>query len=246
MDTLKKEIAILRQCSDFKEIEKQLQTINKLIVTNYMFELSNGLRIYPIEVEAYFKDSQFNDESVHGNKLQKNNYGRFYVHRTGKTQDSKIKGGTRGGVDICLSDDVNTYYGILIRSAKFDDGTTKFGPNNVLKFIIEDKNVDYKTLENDFVLKEAVEDCRDRENKSIILHSTRVGLGRKQSDDFRDLQLRTIVGLLSSSYAYKEKENVFRNYIINENLSKEEAEKMCIDILGYCPKSLIKSVYDVL
>ena len=48
MDTLKKEIAILIQCSDFKEIEKQLQTINKLIVTNYMFELSNGLRIYPI------------------------------------------------------------------------------------------------------------------------------------------------------------------------------------------------------
>ena len=126
MDTLKKEIAILRQCSDFKEIEKQLQTINKLIVTNYMFELSNGLRIYPIEVEAYFKDSKFNDESVHGNKLQKNNYGRFYVHRTVKAEDSKIKGGTRGGVDICLSDDVNTYYGILIRSAKFDDGTTKF------------------------------------------------------------------------------------------------------------------------
>ena len=60
MDTLKKEIAILIQCSDFKEIEKQLQTINKLIVTNYMFELSNGLRIYPIEVEAYFKHPKFN------------------------------------------------------------------------------------------------------------------------------------------------------------------------------------------
>lgn len=246
MDTLKKEIAILMQCSGFKEIEKQLQVINKLIVTNYMFELSNGLRIYPIEVEAYFKDSKFNDESVHGNKLQKNNYGRFYVHRTGITEDSKIKGGTRGGVDICLSDDVNVYYGILIRSAKFDDGTTKFGPNNILKFIIEDKNVDYKTLEKEFVLKEAAEDCRDRENKSIILHSTRVGLGRKQSDDFKDLQLRTIVGVLLSSYPYKEKENVFRNYIVNENMSKEEAEKISIDILGYCPKSLIKSIYEAL
>ena len=41
MDTLKKEIAILIQCSDFKEIEKQLQTINKLIVTDYMFDLPN-------------------------------------------------------------------------------------------------------------------------------------------------------------------------------------------------------------
>ena len=71
MDTLKKEIAILIQCSDFKEIEKQLQTINKLIVTNYMFELSNGLRIYPIEVEAYFKHPKFNDGFVHGNELQK-------------------------------------------------------------------------------------------------------------------------------------------------------------------------------
>ena len=77
MDTLKKEIAVLMQCIDFKEIEKQLQVINKLIVTNYMFELSNGLRIYPIEVEAYFKDAKFNDEFVHGNELQKNNYGRI-------------------------------------------------------------------------------------------------------------------------------------------------------------------------
>lgn len=91
MDTLKKEIAILIQCSDFKEIEKQLQTINKLIVTNYMFELSNGLRIYPIEVEAYFKHPKFNDGFVHGNELQKNNYGKFYVHRTGMTKNSKIK-----------------------------------------------------------------------------------------------------------------------------------------------------------
>ena len=108
---------------------------------------------------------------------------------------------------------------------------------------VEDKNLDYNTLEEEFVLKEAVEDCRDRENKSIILHSTRVGLGRNQSDDFRDSQLRTIAGPLLSSYAYKEKENVFEHYIINENISKEEAEKISIDILGYCPKSLIKSVY---
>ena len=98
-------------------------------------------------------------------------------------------------------------------------------------------------MENEFVLKEAVEDCRDRENRSTILHSTRVGLSDKQSDDFKNLQLRTIVGPLLSSYAYKEKENVFRNYIVNDNISKEEAEKISIDILGYCPKSLIESVY---
>ena len=247
MDTLKKEIGILMQCSGFKEIEKQLQAINKLMVTNYMFEQSYGLRIYPIEVEAYFKDSRFNDESVHENELQKNNYGKFYVHRTGKkTKEQKFKGGTRGGIDICLSDSADSYYGILIRSAKFDDGTTKFGPNNVLNYIIEDKKVDYATLEKDVVLKEAVEDCRDREHKSIILHSTRVGLSKKHSDDFKDLQLRTIVGVLLSSYPYKEKEKVFRNYIINESISKEEAEKISVDILGYCPKALIKSVYEAL
>ena len=34
----------------------------------------------------------------------------------------------------------------LIRSAQFDDGTIKFGPNNVLKFIVEDKNLDYNTF----------------------------------------------------------------------------------------------------
>ena len=94
-------------------------------------------------------------------------------------------------------------------------------------------------MEKESVLKEAVKDCRDGESKSIIMHSTRVGL----SDNFKNLQLRTIVGPLLSSYAYKEKENVFRNYIVNDNISKEEAEKISIDILGYCPKSLIESVY---
>ena len=62
MDILKKEIAILRRCSGFKEIEKQLQMINKLIVTNYMFELSNGVRIYPIEVEAYDINHETSDQ----------------------------------------------------------------------------------------------------------------------------------------------------------------------------------------
>lgn len=112
-----------------------------------------------------------------------------------------------------------------------------------LKFIVEDKNVDYDTLEKESVLKEAVKDCRDGESKSIIMHSTRVGLSDKQSDDFKNLQLRTIIGPLLSSYAYKEKEKVFRNYIVSDNISKEEAEKISIDILGYCPKSLIESVY---
>lgn len=60
-------------------------------------------------------------------------------------------------------------------------------------------------MEKESVLKEAVKDCRDGESKSIIMHSTRVGLSDKQSDDFKNLQLRTIVGPLLSSYAYKEK-----------------------------------------
>ena len=115
--------------------------------------------------------------------------------------------------------------------------------NRLLVKILQDKNVDYDTLEKESVLKEAVKDCRDGESKSIIMHSTRVGLSDKQSDDFKNLQLRTIIGPLLSSYAYKEKEKVFRNYIVSDNISKEEAEKISIDILGYCPKSLIESVY---
>lgn len=242
MNNLKEEIANLRNCKDLKEIELQLQLINKFIVTNYMFELSNGLRIYPIEVEAYFKSSDFNDEFVHGNELQKNNYGRFYVHRTGITKDAKYKGGTRGGIDICLSDSDDFYYGVLIRSAMFNDDTVKFGPNNVYTFIKECDNMDNSVLEKELVLKEAIEDRRDQENKSIILHSTRVGLGNKQNDEYKNMNLRTIVGLLTSSYEYKEKENVFRSYMIDKNLSEEDAKKKSIEILGYCPKSIIESI----
>ena len=75
------------------------------------------------------------------------------------------------------------------------------------------------------------------------MHYTSDGLNDNQSDDCKNVQVRTIIGPLLSSYAYKEKEKVFRNYIVSDNISKEEAEKISIDILGYCPKSLIESVY---
>lgn len=245
MDALEKEIAILKTYHEVTEIEKQLQKINELLVTNYMFELSNGLRIYPVEVEAYSKKIEFDDNFVHANILQKNNYGKFYIHRVGKagTEKSVYKTGTRKGIDICLSDSDDFYYGVLIRSIKSGPGSFVFGPNNVCEFIKDKNGETFEKLEEKVVLKMAVEECRDN---SIILHSTRVGLGKKSGNSYGNLLLRTIAGLLYSSnvrYQYREKEKTFKNYIKSNNLSREDAEAMSLKILGYCAKRLINEMF---
>lgn len=140
------------------------------------------MRIYPVEVEAYYRYIGFNDEFVHGNELQKNNYGKFYIHHAGKTgvKEAKYKAGTRKGIDICLSNSDDFYYGVLIRSAKFNLENIVFGPNNVCEFIKESNSLVSK-LEEDAVLKTAINECRDN---LIILHSTRVGLGSSGDTEY--------------------------------------------------------------
>lgn len=240
MDIIK-EITILKAINGLKNIEKQLQNINKMVVTDYMCELSNGLMIYPIEVESYYENFNFSDEFVHKNILQKDRFGKFYIHRTVKTQESKYKKGTREGIDICLSDNSEFHYGMLIRSAIFSNGNIIFGPSNVCKFIRENSEVSPEKLEDEVVLKNVTQDCRD--NKSVILHSNRIGLGNKEYSDYKNLHLRTISGFLHSStmpFKYKKKEEVFKNFMKENNFSIKEAEDMSIKILGYRVKSLLK------
>ena len=67
-----------------------------------------------------------------------------------------------------------------IRSAKFNLENIVFGPNNVCEFIKESNSLVSK-LEEDVVLKTAINECRDN---LIILHSTRVGLGSSGDTEY--------------------------------------------------------------
>ena len=81
--------------NDYKEVEKELQLIGRMLVTDYVIKIGN-ITIEPLWVEAYYSNvaKEFADPFIHG-KEEQSEFGILYFHH--KTDDS------RGGVDICLS-----------------------------------------------------------------------------------------------------------------------------------------------
>ncbi len=89
-----------------REIINILKKINKIFLTEYILKI-NKMEIIPIETEIYYYNNKqdFKDEMIHKNPLQKNNFGKLYIH-------SK-------GVDICFSKG-EYYLSILLRTAKIN------------------------------------------------------------------------------------------------------------------------------
>ena len=81
--------------NDYKEVEKELQLIGRMLVTDYVIKIGN-ITIEPFWVEAYYSNvaKEFADPFIHG-KEEQSEFGILYFHH--KTDDS------RSGVDICLS-----------------------------------------------------------------------------------------------------------------------------------------------
>lgn len=109
MDRLENQILKLSKIAvvnnDYKEVEKELQLIGRMLVTDYVIKIGN-ITIEPLWVEAYYSNvaKEFADPFIHG-KEEQSEFGILYFHH--KTDDS------RSGVDICLSlcdETKNKYY----------------------------------------------------------------------------------------------------------------------------------------
>lgn len=192
----------------------------------------NGVTISPKEIESYYhKVREFEDSSVHRNELQKNNKNHFYVHRYGLTKSDKYKGGNRAGLDFVISDEENTYYSYLIRSAMINNELI-VGPNNVLKKILEICNISCKDLEN--VNVELV----TNNNSGIVLFSERINLG-KNACEFRDCKLRAVVcDEFFKESKYPKKEKMVIDFLDGKN--NEYAQIFAKDKLGYIPSKFRK------
>ncbi|KAA6332972.1 hypothetical protein EZS27_018568 [termite gut metagenome] len=138
METIKSLVDKLVQTESISKQVKILQETNTLFLTKYMLEIDDNFRLYPIEVEAYYyNEKNFPDTCVHQNKLQKNNFNKLYFHRASKEPDKSFLY-DRGGVDVCISDDDNYYFGILIRSAWIKDEEEPIcGPGRLTRYIVE-------------------------------------------------------------------------------------------------------------
>ncbi|MDY6327670.1 MAG: hypothetical protein SPL47_10235 [Bacteroidales bacterium] len=217
--------------SNNKTVER-LQNEAKLFLTSFKLVL-NGISIEPKEIEVYCYEEtgDFKDSSVHRNELQKNNKNHFYVHRNGLTKSDSYKGGNRTGLDFVVSDDENTYYSYLIRSAVINDGKPVVGPYKVLKAI---QNAcffsSYDELETKKVELVANDSPKD------VLFSKRINLG-ENAKEYVDCELRAVLcDDLFRESKYPAKERMIIEFLKNE--TKERSIIYVKEKLGYIPSEI--------
>lgn len=205
-----------------QEQVKILQEINTLLLTQYMLKINDDFIIYSIEIEAYFYSSLFPDDTVHKSELQRNRFGKFYFHRKGQDRDNKILF-SRSGVDICLSESDEYFFGVLIRSARVNDEENVInGPQllaqKIYRYLCRDENLTSLSEENRSILMnfEKMSIVLNRstvQSVPLLIHSSRIGLNNKSP--YSNLQLRSLTDLNIS----KQKEKDVLEYMRYSNIA---------------------------
>jgi hypothetical protein len=219
-----------------KDIVKKLQEEAKNFITQNILVLKNfKIKIYPKEIEVYYYNDDFKDKAVHRKPQQTMKYkDHFYVHRC-KNSDS-YKGGNRAGLDFVVSDDENTYYSYLIRSAVIN-GQPFYGPNNVLNAIKSACGY----VENADLEKQLVDTVSSDVKYNDIIYTTRIGLSDNVDAYFRGCALRLVA--LDKDFKnarYKAKEQIVLDYLKQSKSTKIQAETFCKDNLTYLPSKIIE------
>lgn len=222
-------------CRNKQEVISKLQKEAKEFLMSKI--IIEGIVIFPKEVESYYsKMGIFEDDSVHGNKLQRNKRDHFYKHRWGKEEQDAYKGGNRAGIDFVISDNEDEYYSILIRSA-IVNGDQIVGPHKVLEKIKSDSNLSYKEIENKMIKVEP-----NFTSNNIVLFSRRINLGNKVSEEYQNYYLRAV---LCDEYfrgnKYPRKEEMIIQYIISTKMTNTQAIEFANKFLGYIPSKIRNS-----
>ena len=216
MNNLEIVIEKLKNTSNKESQIKILQEINILLLTQYILKIDDSFILYPIEIEIYYYNHNFKDDTVHGSELQKNRFGKLYFHRKGQSGDNKILF-SRSGLDICLSNSNEFFFGVLIRSARINNEENMInGPQllaqRVYRHICKDENLENLSEENRLTLVAyekktiALERSTNR-GVQLLIHSSRIGLNKEST--YCDINLRSLSDLSIS----KQKEKDVLEYI---------------------------------
>jgi hypothetical protein len=220
---------VKRKCEMFREEQvKILQEINRLILTEYMIEINEGLCLYPIEVEAYYyEEFIFQDSSVHRNELQKGRFGQLYFHRAGRKKEHAFLF-DGGGVDICLSSG-DYYFGILIRSAWInDDKEPVCGPGLLTRRIVqhitgetaianvEDYRFKIEEVENKTTLikprKRDISKEYQPADEYPIMNGKRIRIKEETHGAYSNYKLRALIGLKKNTHTFEDKIKMVISY----------------------------------
>lgn len=217
-----------------EKLIERLQKEAKQFITQKKLVL-NGVEIYPKEIEVYYHNDDFKDNAVHKKIQQTKKFkNHFYVHRC-KNSDS-YKGGNRAGLDFVVSDDENTFYSYLIRSAVIN-GQSFYGPNKVLNEI---KRV-CGYVENADLEKQLVDTDSSDAKYDDVIYTTRFGLSDNVDAFFLGSALRLVA--LDKDFKnarYKAKEQIVLDYLKQSKSTKIQAEAFCKNYLTYLPSKIIE------
>jgi 3-methyladenine DNA glycosylase Mpg len=249
METIKSTVKKPVQVTSSKlEQVNVLQEINTLFLTQYMLEIDANFRLYPIEVEAYYyNETNFRDTCVHQNELQKN-FDKLYFHRAGQKKDSAFLY-DKGGVDVCLSEEENCFFGILIRSAWINNEEKPVCGSGLLARrivkhicnddtitkITEKETIEIRKLEDKSIIVNAQNDKRKKD--SIVFKSTRVGINTNNHKEYSSYKLRCLIELKEPYHPFKEKEKVVISYL-EDHKEIEVTLDTIKKLLGYEAKTV--------
>ena len=236
MDSLENQILKLSKITvannDYKEVEKELQLIGRMLVTDYVIKIGN-ITIEPLWVEAYYSNvaKGFADPFIYG-KEEQSEFGILYFHH--KTDDS------RSGVDICLSlcdETKNKYY--LSYLLKYTLVNGEFTTQSQLSAKIR-KAYDSLPNKNDIL-----EMSCNKSETDILGYTTRIGLNVKDSDVEKEIKKRyaslnlAIAKNFDKTYSIEKKlphiESLTYSFLSTYDFDKE---KWCKEHLGYCLKNI--------
>lgn len=218
--------------NDYKEVEKELQLIGRMLVTDYVIKIGN-ITIEPLWVEAYYSNvaKEFADPFIHG-KEEQSEFGILYFHH--KTDDS------RSGVDICLSlcdETKNKYY--LSYLLKYTLVNGEFTTQSKLSAKIRKA---YDSLPNK---SDILKLSGNKSETDILGYTTRIRLNVKDSDAQKEMKKRyaslnlAIAKNFDKTYSIGKKlphiESLACSFLSTYDFDKE---KWCKEHLGYCLKNI--------
>lgn len=235
MDKLRELVENLEKENDEKKQEKILQNIGKLLLTEYIIQIGN-LTIKPLLVEAYYYNSNFEDNSVHAanesnantyklaRARQENNFGELYVHY-----------GTKDGIDVVMSNG-KYYLSFLIKNALINN---EFAAQCKVSQILCG-NCDYndkcnKGINCKYYGTNILKHKDNIENTEIVF-VRRKGL----TNEYKDKSLAALPIFKIKNYAFtsgESKTNIVKNYIElqfkTESYDEEKLKKLASGLISW-------------
>ena len=223
-EKLKRLIDNLLTLSNQVDIEQQLRDIQDYMLRNCYLSIK-GVRVDPMEVEAYYYNTNYRDLAPHCRDEQKNRFGMLYEHHGG------------GGFDIVLSDG-EYYLSILVKGAHVGDQNhfRQVDTYNAVKQLVDTGS-----------LSDTRKVLQYRESASVakIYHCKRVGIGNGNADAvLNSFSCEHIVPTGSYYMNQYDGSNSKSRYFIGEllikdSITKEQAELLSIETTGYVNHQII-------